>query len=228
MRVLPEVEAPGHGAGWSRAFPDMLTACPGASSASYTRPMWPLGGEVAGRVAAVVGELAPIFPEPLFHLGGDEVHLACYAANATLAAYMAAHNMTGPAALEAKWLSRILPTLEAAGKRPVVWQEILDNLASVGMASVLPSDVIIESWKGGDELTSVAKQGYTTFFTLYPDWYLDHFLNTGPHGSTALWNDWPVMVRTIRNSCCAACVACAIVLAAGPGLTLVARAAMVS
>lgn len=59
VRVLPEVEAPGHGAGWSLAFPDMLTDCrPSANSAAYTRPMWPLGSKVAGRVAAVLAEVS--------------------------------------------------------------------------------------------------------------------------------------------------------------------------
>ena len=36
----------------------------------------------------------------------------------------------------------------------------------------------------------------TTFFTLYPDWYLDHFVQPKPPQpsvTTALWNDWPTM-----------------------------------
>jgi hypothetical protein len=66
---------------------------------------------------------------------------------------------TMQAGLEAVWLGKILPTLKAAGKRPIVWQEIVDNLEAVGMSDVLPPDVIIESWKGGDELTAVAKKG---------------------------------------------------------------------
>jgi hexosaminidase len=78
VRVLPEVESPGHGAGWSLAFPDMLTSCPSAVTTAYTRPMWPLGDRVAARVASVIAEVAAIFPEPTFHLGGDEVHLPCY------------------------------------------------------------------------------------------------------------------------------------------------------
>lgn len=42
--------------------------------------------------------------------------------NATLVAYMKAHNISGPAGLEAVWLQKILPTLSKAGKIPVVWQ----------------------------------------------------------------------------------------------------------
>jgi hypothetical protein len=34
----------------------------------------------------------------------------------------------------------------------------------------------------------------TTFFTLYPDWYLDHFAQPKPPPpSVTLWNDWPTM-----------------------------------
>jgi hypothetical protein len=49
-------------------------------------------------------------------------------------------------------------------------QEILDNLSALGLEGTLPSNTIIESWKGGSELLDVAKRGYTTIFTLYPDW----------------------------------------------------------
>jgi hypothetical protein len=39
---------------------------------SPQQPMWPVGDTVVGRVAAVVAEVAGLFPEPTFHLGGDE------------------------------------------------------------------------------------------------------------------------------------------------------------
>jgi hypothetical protein len=142
---------------------------------------------------------------------------------------MKAHNISGPAGLEAVWLQKILPGLNEAGKAPVVWQvrsdtiihdihqfatarthddctsimivhlyrdnvatlqEILDNLSAIGLAGTLPSNTIIESWKGGSELLDVAKRGYNTIFTLFPDWYLDHSANPGPGGVVTLWNDW--------------------------------------
>ena len=92
---------------------------------------------MVGRVASVVEEVAALFPDALIHLGGDEVDLSCYASNATLSTYMAANNFSSPAVFEAIWMSKLLPRVKNAGKTAVVWQEMLDNLESVGMESVL-------------------------------------------------------------------------------------------
>ena len=37
IRVVPEVESPGHGTAWEAVFPGTLTECPGATSDFYTR-----------------------------------------------------------------------------------------------------------------------------------------------------------------------------------------------
>lgn len=75
LRVIPELDTPGHAASWGKALENKKFAC--TFGAGY---MGPLDVSLSGTyqlVKEVFTEINDIFPDPVVHLGGDEVSLAC-------------------------------------------------------------------------------------------------------------------------------------------------------
>jgi hexosaminidase len=84
IRVVPEIDIPGHGA-W-RARPELL-AC--------ADTLDPTQDAVYAFLADFLQAVTALFPDPYIFLGGDEVDVqACWGANATIAAWAAARNTT--------------------------------------------------------------------------------------------------------------------------------------
>lgn len=70
VRIIPEVELPGHAAGWLN-FPEMVAHCPKfACENAWSLTLNPLQNKTFEVLEKVLGELASIFPDPVMHLGG--------------------------------------------------------------------------------------------------------------------------------------------------------------
>jgi hypothetical protein len=84
VRVLPEIETPGHGTCRSKAMPQLnLSTCPGVLN-----PTLPATYEF---LLTLLSEVAPIFPEPTIFLGGDEVKYKCFDEDPGVTSWMASH-----------------------------------------------------------------------------------------------------------------------------------------
>ena len=67
---------------WGKAFPSLMLNCSRTAS-RHENPMNvytlnPLSAEAVDLVAAVLQQLAGVFPSRYFHVGGDEVVLDCW------------------------------------------------------------------------------------------------------------------------------------------------------
>lgn len=97
VRVVPELDMPGHTASWGLAAPELVVACParvaadveGLEHGTNKVALHPLREEVHEMVAALLAELAAIFPDDFFHLGGDEVDAECWLSDAEVKAWAA-------------------------------------------------------------------------------------------------------------------------------------------
>ena len=95
VRVVPELDMPGHTASWGLAAPELVVACParvaadaeGLEHGANKVALHPLREEVHQVVAALLAELAAIFPDDFFHLGGDEVDAECWLSDAEVKAW---------------------------------------------------------------------------------------------------------------------------------------------
>lgn len=89
VRVIPEVDTPGHAAsGWQQVDPSIV-AC---ANSWWSNDDWPLHTALQPNpgqldilnpttydvVAGVYNELAPLFPDNVYHVGGDEIQKGCY------------------------------------------------------------------------------------------------------------------------------------------------------
>jgi hexosaminidase len=85
VRIVAELEVPGHAYSWGLAFPNITVSCPPLNDTDIgpinTVPLDPTRDETYTVVQLVVQEMASLFPDAFLHVGGDEVQTECWAAS---------------------------------------------------------------------------------------------------------------------------------------------------
>jgi hexosaminidase len=175
IRVVPEFDMPGHSASWFVGYPQ-YAAAPGPYAIvrefGVFDPVFdPTREEVYRFIDGFVGEMATLFPDAYWHVGGDEVNGRQWAANAAIQAFMRRRGFATAEALQTYFNQRLLHILELHGKRMVGWDEIL--------GPDLPTTAVIQSWRGTEYLGRAAKQGYGGI--LSAPFYLDHQSSAEEH-----------------------------------------------
>ncbi|KAK9819131.1 hypothetical protein WJX74_008081 [Apatococcus lobatus] len=143
IRVLPEFDTPGHTLSWGAGYPNLLTDCydKDGNPTGIKGPMDPTQNETYGTLWRLLQEVVEIFPDAFLHLGGDEVPFDCWESNPKVRQWMKEQNVSSFAALEASFMKRVLGLTAAAGRFPIVWQDVLDNGVE------LDSSTIAHVWK---------------------------------------------------------------------------------
>jgi hexosaminidase len=167
IRVVPEFDMPAHSTSWFVGYPQ-YAAAPGPYQIErefgvHDAVFDPTREEVYTFIDAVIGEMAALFPDAYFHIGGDEANGKQWSANPRIQAFMRAHGLKDNDALQAHFNRRLLRILTRHGKRMVGWDEILHP--------DLPKSVVVQSWRGQESLGQGAKQGFQGI--LSAGYYLD-------------------------------------------------------
>jgi hexosaminidase len=175
IRVVPEFDIPGHAQSWYPGYRELASA-PGPYQIEreygiFDPVMDPTQKSTYKFLDKFVGEMAGIFPDPYFHVGGDENNGVQWKNNPRIQEFMKAHNLVGTAGLQTYFNQQLLPILKKHGKHMVGWDEIL--------APGLSKDAVVQSWRGFDSLAASAKQGYDGI--LSAGYYLDHIQTAGQH-----------------------------------------------
>jgi N-acetyl-beta-hexosaminidase len=126
------------------------------------------GGSTRGDNKA---QAAPLFPDEMVHLGGDEVDTACWDSTPAIADWMAANGMTADDAY-AYFVGRAAAMAVARGKRPVQWSEVYDHFKTD-----LDPSTVVHVWKAVTNVTEVVANGYDVLVNVgyVPrSWYLDN------------------------------------------------------
>lgn len=167
IRVVPEFDMPGHSTSWLLAYPEI-----GAGEDIKELPQQfgvpaaeldPSNEKTYKFLDAFIGEMAQIFPDEYFHIGGDETSGKGWLANPRIVEFMKKKGFTTPAQLQNYFNTRLLPILKKHGKKMMGWDEILNP--------ELPKDIVVQSWRGVDSLAAGAQQGYVGL--LSAPYYLD-------------------------------------------------------
>lgn len=175
IRVVPEFDMPGHSTAWLTAYPELASAkgpfTVGHDFGVFEATLDPTRKSTYKFLDKFVGEMATIFPDEYFHIGGDEVNPAEWNQNPDIQKFMQQHGMKDAAALQAYFNQQLLGILEKHGKKMIGWDEIL--------TPELPKDIVVQSWRGFDSLSAGAKQGYSGI--LSAGYYLDHMDSAAAH-----------------------------------------------
>ena len=167
IRVLPEFDMPGHSTSEVLAYPEIGSGedIKGLHLV-YEGPraeLDPSNEKTYKFIDAFVGEMAEIFPDEYYHIGGDETEGKAWLANPRIKAFMDKKGFKTSAELQTYFNQRLLPILAKHHKKVVGWDEIL--------TPGLPKDIMIQSWRGVESLSAGATQGYTGI--LSAPYYLD-------------------------------------------------------
>jgi len=167
IRVIPEFDMPGHSSSTALAYPEIgsgedLKELPLAYTAPHAE-LDPSSEKTYKFIDAFVGEMSEIFPDEYFHIGGDETEGKAWLANPRIKAFMDKKGFKTPADLQAYFNQRLLPILQKHHKKMVGWDEILNP--------ALPKEIMVQSWRGVESLSTGASQGYTGI--LSAPYYLD-------------------------------------------------------
>jgi hexosaminidase len=167
IRVVPEFDIPGHTTALLSAYPELGSA-PGPNHVEHKFGVFdptldPANKEVYTFLSTFIGEMAGLFPDEYFHIGGDEVSGKEWNANNDIQRFMYKHHLKTNEDLQTYFNSQILPILTKNHKKMEGWDEILNPK--------LPKTIMIQSWRGLDSLAKATQQGYDAI--LSKNYYLD-------------------------------------------------------
>ncbi|HEY6392811.1 MAG TPA: family 20 glycosylhydrolase [Bryobacteraceae bacterium] len=168
IRVVPEFDVPGHSTSWIVAYPELASA----AGAYQIERKWgvfdptldPTREYTYEFLDNFIGEMATLFPDQFFHIGGDEVNGKQWKSERHILDFMREHKLKNNQELQAYFNKRIQAIVTKHGKRMEGWDEILNP--------DLPKDIVIQSWQGQKSLAEAARLGYSGL--LSTGYYLDH------------------------------------------------------
>jgi hexosaminidase len=163
IRVVPEFDMPCHTTSWFVGYPQLAS---GKGPYDIERHfgifdpvMDPTKPSTYSFLDSFIGEMAGLFPDAYFHVGGDECNgeekkEKEWDTNPDIQTFMRNHGMHSNEALQAYFTVKIQDLVAAHGKIAEGWDEVLQPGT--------PKDVVIQSWRswlGQAPLALAAKQG---------------------------------------------------------------------
>src|SRR2546427_1629567 len=165
IRVVPEFEMPGHSRSLFAGYPELASGPgpykiePGGADAV----MDPTQEKTYKLIDKLFEEMAKLFPDDYFHIGGDEVNGSQWAANPKIQTFIHSHGMKTNQDLQAYFNQRLQKILSKHHKIMMGCDEVLHPN--------LPSTVVVQSWRGQESLATAARQGYSSLLSF--GYYLD-------------------------------------------------------
>ena len=176
IRVVPEFDVPGHTTSWLVAYPEELSPIDQNWRLAETYDVQPAALDPTREstfelLEGFFAEMAQLFPDPVVHIGGDEVNGEVWESTPRIRRYMEQHSIDGVQQLQARFTQRMVEMLERLGKQPMVWDEAL--------GPGLDRSVIVQAWRDDRALRAAVAHGHQTVFS--SSYYLDHMLSAGEH-----------------------------------------------
>jgi hexosaminidase len=173
VRILFEVDGPGHTASWGQGYPEILATC--LSKYSYNvnnLAVNPVIDKTYEVLSGILKDIVAATGTKYMHLGGDEVVYGCWAMDASITAYMTKNGITDYADLLSLYGERAEEITRALGATPLQWEDTF-------MAGCRPpKSTIFDVWTNSTNIGLVTDAGYRVIAAPQNYWYLDHAANT--------------------------------------------------
>jgi hexosaminidase len=182
VRIIPEVDMPGHAeSGWKQIDPSIV-AC---ANSWWSNDNWPLHTAVEPNpgqleilnpktytaVSNVYSELSSVFSDNFFHVGGDELQVGCYNLSTITTAWFAANTSRTYDDLLQYWVDHALPIFtKPQNRKLIMWEDVYLSTPH----AVIPKNIILQTWNGGlTNIKTLTSAGFDIIVSS-SDWlYLD-------------------------------------------------------
>jgi hexosaminidase len=170
VRVMPEIEMPGHAQAAIAAYPEL---------GNLDKPLevhttWGVNENVYNADEAtilfmqdVLTEVMAIFPSEFIHIGGDEAPKTQWKNSPKAQARIKELGLKNEDELQSYFVKRMDQFLTEKGRRLIGWDEILEG----GLAP----NATVMSWRGMDGGITAAKSGHDVVMAPTSNTYLDYY-----------------------------------------------------
>lgn len=186
IRVIPEIEMPGHASAAIAAYPWLGTenkpiSVPGKFGVHHN--VYNVADpRVTNFFNDVINEVIKLFPDTVFHIGGDEVKYDQWKNSPIVQAYMKNHGLSTPAELQVFFTNRMSNLLLSKKRHMMGWNEITgDKLheyqsdKDTNVKQALAKGTIVQCWKGDTALIrKTIKRGYDVVNSYHSYTYMDY------------------------------------------------------
>ncbi|KAJ5591853.1 uncharacterized protein N7459_002222 [Penicillium hispanicum] len=184
VRVIPEVDMPGHSSsGWKQVNPEIV-ACANAwwSNDNYAlhTAVEPNPGQldiIYNKTYEVVHnvykELSGIFTDNWFHVGADEIQPNCYNFSRHVTEWFAEDPSRTYNDLAQYWVDHAVPIFRnvSSSRRIMMWEDIA---LSTEAAHDVPKDIVMQTWNNGlTNIQNLTARGYDVVVSSADFFYLD-------------------------------------------------------
>ncbi|CAN8018678.1 unnamed protein product [Ixodes persulcatus] len=176
IRVIPEIDSPGHTGALGKAFPNILTHCykngkrdtPDYPEHAARENLDPTNPQTYRVMTNIFREIRNVFKDEYIHLGMDEVYYACWKSSPEIRRFMEAHNFTSISQVEEYYVTRTLSNVKRLGSKYIIWQDPIENDVQVDR------DTLVQVWKGDWKQMArrLARKGHKMVLSTF--WYLDY------------------------------------------------------
>ncbi|MFD0342041.1 beta-N-acetylhexosaminidase [Streptomyces sp. NPDC127117] len=182
IRVVPEIDIPGHSQAAIAAYPELGNADVVDTTALSVWDTWGINANVLAPTdntlrffEGVLEEVLDLFPaatSPFIHIGGDECRKDQWKESPVAQARIDEFGLANEDELQS-WIIRHFDTwLTARGRRLIGWDEILEG--------GLPAGAAVSSWRGYGGGIAAAEAGHDVVMCPEQHVYLDHRQDGGP------------------------------------------------
>ncbi len=143
VRIVPEIDVPGHATSWLTARPEWGSGCmvlPTKNFGVHEACLDVTNPVVVRGVHSVIREVAGVFPDRYFHIGGDEVDATWWNASERVQQYMDAHGYTNFREVQSAFNRKLTTELILIGKSPIGWDDVLHP--------DLSDEMTVQIWRG--------------------------------------------------------------------------------
>ncbi|XVF56952.1 hypothetical protein PTKIN_Ptkin06aG0162400 [Pterospermum kingtungense] len=185
VRVLPEIDSPGHTGSWAEAYPEIV-ACANMfwwpagtswddrlASEPGTGHLNPLNPKTYQVLKNVIRDVSTLFPETFYHGGADEIVPGCWKADPTIQSFLS-NGGTLSQVLET-FINSTLPYIVSLNRTVVYWEDVLlDGNVKVDPSFLPKEHTILQSWNNGTNNTKkITEAGYRVIVSSSDFYYLD-------------------------------------------------------
>lgn len=181
IRVIPEIEVPGHASASIYAYP-WLGASSRQKNVGILGDLYDVTDpKVEEFLRDVLDEVMSLFPGGIIHIGGDEANYAHWKESKAINVFMKANHIPTYADLQIWAINRMSKYISSKGYRMIGWNEITgDNVRNeahveAGKSEKLAKGTLVQFWDGDVSLVNKAiEKGYDVVNSDRMHTYLDY------------------------------------------------------